>query len=46
MTFMHDNEHGVIDNSQVYGRPNYRGGIIGWIAGRTQMVFWEPVTWS
>jgi hypothetical protein len=44
MTFMPDDEPAVIDNSQVRGEPNYRGGIIGWIAGRTLIVFSEPVT--
>lgn len=39
MKFMLDYEHVVIDNPQVYGRPNYRGAIVDWIAGRTQIVF-------
>ncbi len=39
MKFMLDYEHVVIDNPQVYGGPNYRGAIIDWIAGRTQIVF-------
>jgi hypothetical protein len=39
MKFMLDYEHGVIDNPQVYGGPNYRGAVIDWIAGRTQIVF-------
>ena len=39
MKFMLDYEHVVINNQQVYGGPNYRGAIIDWIAGRTQIVF-------
>lgn len=39
MKFMLDYEHVVIDNPQVYGGPNYRGAVIDWIAGRTQIVF-------
>jgi phosphate-selective porin OprO/OprP len=39
MKFMLDYEHVVIDNPQVYGGPNYRGAIVDWIAGRTQIIF-------
>src|ERR1700732_3872826 len=39
MKFMLDYEHVVVDNPQFFGGPNYRGAVIDWIAGRTQIVF-------
>ena len=39
MKFMLDYEHVVVDNPQVFGGANYRGGTIDWIAARSQIVF-------
>lgn len=39
MKFMLDYERVVIDNPQVYGGSNYRGGTIDWFATRSQLVF-------
>ncbi|MGO8913952.1 MAG: OprO/OprP family phosphate-selective porin [Bradyrhizobium sp.] len=39
MKFMLDYEHVVVDNPQVFGGVNYRGGTIDWIAARSQIVF-------
>lgn len=39
MRFMLDYEHVVVDNPQVFGGSNYRGAVIDWIAGRTQIIF-------